>query len=43
VEPLLPARKHFDETIRLNPDMAESERAKKYIARIDAVLSSKQP
>ena len=43
VESLLPARKHFDETIRLNPDMAESERAKKYIARIDAVLSSKQP
>jgi tetratricopeptide (TPR) repeat protein len=43
VESLLPARKHFDETIRLNPDMAESERAKKYIARIDAVLGSKQP
>jgi tetratricopeptide (TPR) repeat protein len=43
VESLLPARKHFDETIRLNPDMAESERAKKYIARIDAVLSSKRP
>lgn len=42
VESLLPARKHFDETIRLNPDMAESERARKYIARIDAVLS-KQP
>jgi len=42
IEPLLPARKHFDETIRLNPDMAESERAKKYIARIDAVLA-KQP
>jgi tetratricopeptide (TPR) repeat protein len=43
VESLLPARRHFDETIRLNPDMAEAERAKKYIARIDAVLSSKQP
>ncbi len=43
VEPLLPARKHFDETIRLNPDMAESERAKKYIARIDAVLNTRQP
>lgn len=39
VESLLPARKHFDETIRLNPDMAEAERAKKYIARIDKVLS----
>lgn len=43
VESLVPARKHFDETIRLNPDMAESERAKKYIARIDAVLNGKQP
>lgn len=43
VESLLPARKHFGETIRLNPDMAESERAKKYIARIDAVLGGKQP
>ena len=42
VESLLPARKHFDETIRLNPDMAEAERAKKYIARIDAVLKDRQ-
>jgi len=43
VESLLPARKHFDETIRLNPDMAEAERAKKYIARIDAVLAAQNP
>jgi tetratricopeptide (TPR) repeat protein len=40
VEPLVPARKHFSDTISLNPDMAESERAKKYIARIDALLQS---
>jgi predicted Zn-dependent protease len=40
VEPLVPARKHFSDTISLNPDMAESERAKKYIAKIDALLQS---
>jgi tetratricopeptide (TPR) repeat protein len=40
VEPLIPARKHFSETIALNPDMAESERAKKYIARIDTLLAT---
>ena len=40
VEPLVPARKHFSDTITLNPDMAESERAKKYIAKIDALLQS---
>jgi hypothetical protein len=40
VEPLVPARKHFSDTISLNPDMAESERAKKYIAKIDALLPS---
>jgi hypothetical protein len=40
VEPLVPARKHFSDTITLNPGMAESERAKKYIARIDALLQS---
>jgi tetratricopeptide (TPR) repeat protein len=40
VEPLVPARKHFSDTITLNPDMAESERAKKYIAEIDALLQT---
>jgi tetratricopeptide (TPR) repeat protein/uncharacterized caspase-like protein len=39
VEPLIPARKHFSEMVALNPDMPESERAKKYIARIDALLA----
>jgi tetratricopeptide (TPR) repeat protein len=40
VESLIPARKHFSETIALNPDMPESERAKKYIAKIDTLLAS---
>jgi tetratricopeptide (TPR) repeat protein/uncharacterized caspase-like protein len=40
VEPLIPARKHFSETIALNPDMPESDRAKKYIARIDTLLAT---
>jgi tetratricopeptide (TPR) repeat protein len=40
VESLLPARKHFSETIQLNSEMAEAERAKKYIARIDALLAA---
>ena len=40
VEPLIPARKHFSETIALDPYMPESERAKKYIARIDTLLAS---
>ena len=40
VEPLVPARKHFSDTIALNPDMAESERAKKYIVKIDALLQA---
>ena len=40
VEPLVPARKHFPDTIALDPDLAESERAKKYIARIDTLLQS---
>jgi tetratricopeptide (TPR) repeat protein len=41
LEPLVPARKHFAATIALNADMAEAERAKKYIARIDALLTAK--
>jgi dihydroorotase-like cyclic amidohydrolase len=40
VEPLVPARKHFSDTITLNPDMAEFERAKEYIAKIDALLQT---
>jgi hypothetical protein len=40
VEPLVPATKHFSDTISLNPDMAESDRARKYIAKIDALLQS---
>jgi tetratricopeptide (TPR) repeat protein len=40
VEPLIPARKHFSETIALDPYMPESERAKTYIARIDTLLAS---
>ena len=40
VEPLVPARKHFADTITLNPDMAESDRAKKYIAKVDALLQT---
>jgi tetratricopeptide (TPR) repeat protein len=43
LEPLLPARKHFASTMSLNAEMAEAERAKKYIARIDALLSANQP
>ncbi|MGB9456258.1 MAG: tetratricopeptide repeat protein [Bryobacteraceae bacterium] len=40
VEPLIPARKHFAETIALDPYMPESERAKKYIAKIDSLMAS---
>ncbi len=40
LEPLLPARKHFATTMALNAEMAESERAKKYIAKIDALLAA---
>ena len=40
MEPLVPARKHFSDTITLNPDMAESDRAKKYIAKVDALLQT---
>jgi len=43
LEPLVPARKHFASTMSLNAEMAESERAKKYIARIDALLAANQP
>jgi predicted TPR repeat methyltransferase len=43
LEPLLPARKHFASTMSLNAEMAEAERAKKYIARIDALLAANQP
>jgi len=43
LEPLVPARKHFATTMSLNAEMAEAERAKKYIARIDALLSANQP
>jgi hypothetical protein len=39
----VPARKHFASTMSLNAEMAESERAKKYIARIDALLAANQP
>ncbi|MGO9009072.1 MAG: tetratricopeptide repeat protein [Bryobacteraceae bacterium] len=40
VEPLIPARKHFAETIALDPYMPESERAKKYIVKIDTLMAS---
>ncbi len=40
VESLVPARKHFSATIDLNSEMAESDRAKKYIARIDSLLAA---
>jgi len=43
LEPLLPARKHFATTMALNAEMAESERAKKYIAKIDALLAANRP
>lgn len=43
LEPLVPARKHFASTMSLNAEMAEAERAKKYIARIDALLAGNQP
>jgi hypothetical protein len=34
------ADSRLTDTITLNPDMAESERAKKYIAKIDALLQT---
>ena len=40
IESLIPARKHFSETIALNPEMPESDRARKYIARIDTLLAT---
>jgi tetratricopeptide (TPR) repeat protein len=43
LEPLVPARKHFASTMSLNSEMAEAERAKKYIARIDALLAANHP
>jgi tetratricopeptide (TPR) repeat protein len=33
------AKSHFDTVIRVNPDTDEAQRARKYIANIDAVLS----
>jgi tetratricopeptide (TPR) repeat protein len=40
VESLVPARRHFSEMIALNPEMPESDRARKYIARIDTLLAT---
>jgi tetratricopeptide (TPR) repeat protein len=43
LEALVPARQHFATTVSLNSEMAEAERAKKYIARIDALLAANHP
>jgi tetratricopeptide (TPR) repeat protein len=36
---LAAAKTHFETVVQLNPDMAEAEKAKKYIANIDQVFS----